>query len=126
MALETLRLPNRDIHSVHPVSNASDDARDDHLNLLERGGLQDRPNDHNPCAYGDATLTPEIVRCQESDDGSNEAANIIDSSYDALKVAIWIVEFMSERVKANDGTQNTLIIAKELQSISILSRASEA
>lgn len=114
VGLETLGLPDGNIDSVHAIADASNDTRDDHLNFLERRGLQDCANDHDPATNSDTTLSTKTIGRQECDDGSYKTANIIDGSNDAFKIWIGVLESMTERLEANDGAQDTLVIAKQL------------
>lgn len=112
MAFETLGLPDGNVDGVDTVTDASDDTGDDHLDLLCGRGLKDGADDHDPASPCDTALAAPSIRGQEGNDCSNETAHVVDSSNDALEVPIWIVEFISERRKADDSPQDSLVITE--------------
>lgn len=114
VALETLRLPNRHIHGVDAIADTSDGSREDHLNVLGSGCLEYGTDNHDPASPHDAALTAKAVRGEECDYGAEKTSDVIDASNDTLQISTWVVELLAERGKADDGSQDSLVISEEL------------
>lgn len=117
MTLETLGLPDGYIDRVHAVPSASDEAGDDHLDLFGGRSLKDGTDDHDPAANTDGPFAAKTIGSHEGEDGTDEAADVINAGNNSFLVAIWVVEVMAEGVEADDGSKHTLIIAKQLQQL---------
>ena len=115
MTLETLGLPDGNIDRIDTVTDASDDTRNDHLDLFGGRGLKNGADYHDPTSPCKATLAAPSIGCEKGKDGSKETAQIIDSSDYAIQVFVWIVELLSERWETDDGSQDSLIITKQLE-----------
>lgn len=115
LTLEALGLPNGNIDGVDAVANAGEDTGDGHLDLLGGRSLKDGADDHDPASPCNTTLAPPTIGGQEGDDGSKEAAQVVERSDDTFEDGIRIVEFISERGKADDGAQDSLIITEQLR-----------
>ena len=108
-------MPDGDVDRVDTISNTSDDAGDGHLNLFGGRGLKDGADDHDPASPSDTTLTTPSIGRHESKKSTEEAAQVVERSDNAFEDGVRVVEFISERREADDGTQDTLIITKELE-----------
>ena len=117
VTLEGFCLPDRNVDSIHAVADARDDPGDDHLNFLEGRGLQDGADNHDPAADADTALSAQAIGSQESDDGAKETSNVVYGCYDTFKIGVWVFERVTEGFEANDGPENTLIIAEQLDGV---------
>lgn len=115
LTLEALSLPNGNVDRVDAVTNASEDTGDGHLDLLGGRCLKDGANYHDPASPCNTALTSPPIGGQESDDCSKKAAQVVERSDDAFEDRVWVVEFISERWKADDGAQDSLIITEQLE-----------
>ena len=114
IALETLGLPDRHVDGVDTIANTGDGSREDHLNVLCGGRLQDSAKNHDPAAPHDTAFATKAIRSEECDYRADETSDVIDASNDSLKISIWVVELLAERGKADDGSQDSLVISEEL------------
>lgn len=108
-------MPDGDVDRIDTVSNASEDTGDGHLNLLGGSGLKDGADDHDPASPSDTTLTTPSIGRRKSKKSTEEAAQVVERSDNAFEDGVRVVEFISEGGEADDGTQDTLIITKELE-----------
>ena len=104
MAFEALCLPDRNVDSVHTIPNASDDARNNHLDFLCCRSLQDGSHNHDPASDMDAAFPSQAVSGKESNDSTNETANVVDGGDDAFEVWIWVVKVTTEGAEADDSS----------------------
>ena len=114
VALETLSLPDRHIYGVDAIADTGDNSRDDQLNVLGGGCLEYGPDDHDPASPHDTAFAAKAIRSEECGYGANKTSDVIDACNDALKISIWVVELLAERGKADDGSQDSLVISEEL------------
>ena len=116
VALETLGLPDGYIDGVDTIADTGDGSREDHLNVLRGRGLEYGANNHDPASPHDTAFAAEAIRSEKCDYRADKASDIIDACDDALKISIWVVELLAERGKADDGSQDSLVISEELDS----------
>ena len=114
VALETLRLPNRHIHGVDAIADTGDGSREDHLNVLGGGCLQYGTDNHDPASPHDTAFAAKAVGSEKCDYGTEKTSDVIDASNDTLQISTWVVELLAERGKADDGSQDSLVISEEL------------
>ena len=114
VALKTLGLPDWHIHGVDTIADTGDGSREDHLNVLRGGCLQYGPDNHDPASPHDTAFAAKAVCSEECDYGAEKTSNVIDASNDTLQISTWVVELLAERGKADDGSQDSLVISEEL------------
>ena len=114
MAFEAFRLPDWNVHSIHTVTHTSNNTGNDQLDFLSGRGLQDGTDNHDPAADSDAALTAKAIGCQESENGTDKTANVVDGGNNTFEVGIWVIKVPAEGLKADDRSQYALIIAKQL------------
>ena len=114
VALETFSLPDWHIYGVDAIADTGDNSRDDQLNVLRGGCLEYGPDDHDPASPHDTSFAAKPIRSEECDYGANKTSDVIDACNDTLKISVWVVELLAERRKADDGSQDSLVISKEL------------
>ena len=109
-------MPDWYIYGVDTIADSGDGSREDHLNVLRGGGLEYGANNHDPASPHDTAFAAEAIRSEECDYRADKTSNVIDACDDTLKVSTWVVELLAERGKADDGSQDSLVISKELDS----------
>lgn len=55
-----------------------------------------------------------MISSQECHNCADKTADVIDSGDDAFELGAWIIELGAKRRQADYGTENTLVIPKEL------------
>lgn len=55
-----------------------------------------------------------MISSQECHNCADKTADVIDSGNDAFELGAWIIELGAKRRQADYGTENTLVISKEL------------
>ena len=85
--------------------------------LLKGRSLQDGADNHDPASNADTALSAQAIGSQEGDNGAQETSDVVDGCYDTFEIGVWVFERVTEGVEANNGTENTLVIAEELNGI---------
>lgn len=92
MAFEALRLPDWNIDCINPIANSCYNSGDDQLYALGCRCLQNCSDHHDPASPQDTTFPTITISSQEGQDGTDEAADIVDSSDDAFEFGAGIIE----------------------------------
>ena len=115
MALEAFSLPNGNIDRIDAITDASHNTGDYQLDTSRRRGLQDCAEDHYPAPPHDTPLAAEAVCRQKRNDGAHETSDVIYGGNDTFEIGTRIIEISAERRQADDGTQHSLVVTKQLQ-----------
>ena len=114
VAFETLGLPDRHVDGVDTITDTGDGSREDHLNILRGGRLEYGTHNHDPASPHDTAFAAEAICREEGDYGAEKTSDVIDACNDTLKISTWVVELLAERGKADDGSEDSLVISEEL------------
>ena len=116
--LAALGLVRRDGGRVDAVADAGDDAPDDELRqlpvALHGGDLDDGAKDHDDAADDDGAPAAEQVSHGEDEDGTDQAADLVDGRHQALHGGISCLgEVVVEDGRGDDAAHDALVIAEE-------------
>lgn len=92
MGLEAFSLPDWYVDGIYSIANSRHDPGDDHLYALGCGCLQNGPDHHDPTSPHDTTFPTISIGSQESDNCTDETAEVVDTGDDAFELGAWVVE----------------------------------
>ena len=92
LGLEAFSLPDWHIDGVYSIADSCHNPRDDHLHALGCRCLQNGPDHHDPASPSDTTFPTISIGSQESDDCTNETAEVVYTSDNAFELSAWVVK----------------------------------
>jgi hypothetical protein len=111
---ERLRLQNWDSDSGETNANSTYDSRDEHLPVLERRSLDRSSDDDDEVCQYNRALPADLFTEYESNNSTESATNIVDSSDQPGHCGIWIAERIFEALAAENTTKESLVIFPDL------------
>ena len=107
-----LALPDRRCGRVDAVADARDHPSHEHLGQTEGRSLQNGPNGHDGCSDENGLFTPEPFANPDSRYGTEEAADVVDSSYRALhRIVTHNAHLVEKVVGHDDAAEDALVIS---------------
>jgi hypothetical protein len=111
---ERLRLQNRDSDGGETNADSTYDSRDEHLPVLEGRSLDRGSNDDNEVRKYNGALPANPLTKDESNNGTESASDIVDSSDQPGHCWIWVAERVFEALTTKNTTKESLVIFPDL------------
>jgi hypothetical protein len=110
MRWQSLRLQNRDRNRRKTDADAANDARNEHLPVSKRRGLDCGADNDNEVGEDDGAFASYLLAEDESNYGTQGAPYVVDGCDETGHCGVGVAECVFEACAAQDATEKTLVI----------------